>query len=95
MCGRAVDVCLAAINFVLHWLVTSKSMKILFTDLYADKNILYLYEDSGNDMGILNIDLKKLILMIILIKIILILLFLSDFWLSILNLKNAKNFKKR
>ena len=50
MCDRAVDVCLAAINFVLHWLVTSKSMKILFTDLYADKNILYLYEDSGNGM---------------------------------------------
>ena len=60
MCDRAVDVCLAAINFVLHWLVTSKSMKILFTDLYADKNILYLYEDSGNDMGVLNIDLKKI-----------------------------------
>ena len=60
MCDRAVDVCLAAINFALHWLVTSKSMKILFTDLYADKNILYLYEDSGNDMGVLNIDLKKI-----------------------------------
>ena len=39
-------------------------IKKLFTDLYADENILYLNEDSSNaifnynEMGILNIDLN-------------------------------------
>ena len=41
-------------------------IKILFTDLYADKNILYFDEDSKNVvficnvMGILNIDLNNI-----------------------------------
>ena len=41
-------------------------VKKFFTALYADKNILYFDEDSGNvvfnsnDMGILNIDLDNL-----------------------------------
>ena len=40
-------------------------IKILFTDLYADENILYFNETSGNvvficnGMGILNIDLNE------------------------------------
>ena len=40
--------------------------KKLFTALYADKNILYFNEDSGNvvfncnEMGILNIDLNNI-----------------------------------
>ena len=40
-----VDDCLAASEFVPDWFVTSKMIKKLFTDLYADENILYFYED--------------------------------------------------
>ena len=41
-------------------------IKKLYTDLYADENILYFNEDSGNvvfsynEMGILNIDLHNI-----------------------------------
>ena len=76
-------------------------MKILSAVLYADENILYFNEDSSNvvfnsnGMGILNIDPIILTLKILIImKMVLILLFLSDFWLGILNLKNAKHLKK-
>ena len=66
MCDKAVDVCLAALKFVSDWFVTSKMIKILFTALHADENILYINEDSGNvvficnGMGILNIDLNNI-----------------------------------
>ena len=78
-------------------------IKKLFTALCAAGNILYFNEDSGhavfnyNEMGIVNTDLNNInrddnfdeedpnTL---------ILLFLSDFWLAIVNLKNAKNLKK-
>ena len=75
-------------------------IKKLFTRLYAGENILYFNEDSGNvvfncnEMGILILILIILILIIILKKMILILLFLSNFWLGILSLKNTKNLKK-
>ena len=74
-------------------------IKKLFTALYEDENILYFNEDSGdavfnyNEMGMVNIILIILILIIILMKMILILLFLSDFWLGIVNLKNVKHLK--
>ena len=45
-------------------------------------------------MILLILILVILILVIILMKMIQILLFLSDFWLVLLNLKNAKNLKK-
>ena len=66
MCDKAVDDCLAALQFVSDWFVTSKTIKILFTALYADENILYFNEDSGNvvficnKMGILSIDLNNI-----------------------------------
>ena len=67
-------------------------IKKLFTAMYADENIPYFYENSDNvvfncnDVGILNIDINEiLILIIILMKMKLALLFLSDFWLGILN----------
>ena len=62
MYHKAVDDCLASLIF-FNWFVTSKMIKILFTDLYVDKNILYFDKDSKNAvficnvMGILNIDL--------------------------------------
>ena len=101
MCDKAVDDCLAPLKFVPDWFITSKMVKILFTALYADENILYFSEYSGNvvficnEMGILNIDLNNINLddtnyeeddPI--------LLFLSDFWLGMLNLKNARHLKK-
>ena len=45
-------------------------------------------------MGIVNIDLNNTNLDDNFMKKILILLFLSDVWLGILNLKNAKNLQK-
>ena len=75
-------------------------IKKLFTALYTDENLLYFNKDSSdavlnyNEMGIVNIDLNNISLYdnfdeedantIILI----------DFWLGMLNLKNAKNLKK-
>ena len=59
---------------------------------------IYSNEDSGNvvfscnEMGILNIDVKTII---ILMKMIVILLFLPYFCLGILNLKNAKHLTER
>ena len=47
-------------------------------------------------MGILSVNLLVMLILMILImkKMILILLFLSDFWLGMWNLKNAKQLKK-
>ena len=61
MCDKAANNCLSAIK-----LSTSKTIKILFTALYADENILYFSEDSGNvvficnEKGILNKDLANI-----------------------------------
>ena len=90
---------LASMKLIPDWFVASKMIKRLFTALYADENILYYDEDSGNvaficnEMGILNIDINNIIIIVIVtsMKMILILLFLSDFWVGILNLKNAKH----
>ena len=75
-------------------------IKKLYTALYADENKLYFNEDSGNvtlfcnEVGILSVNLNNINLDNNLMKIILILLFLSEFWVGILNLKNAKHLKK-
>ena len=66
MCGKAVDDCLPALNFVPDWFVTSKMIKILLTALYTDKNMLYFNEYSSNaifncnEMGILTIDISNI-----------------------------------
>ena len=58
--------------------------------MYADENILYFNEHfdnvvfNCNEMGILNIDLNNINLDNN---------FDEEFWLGILNLKNAKNIK--
>ena len=65
MCDKAVDDSLAALKLISYWFVTSKMIKKFFTALYADKNILYFNEDSGNvvfsciEMSILNLDLNN------------------------------------
>ena len=97
MCNKPVGDSLASMKLITDWFVASKMIKRLFTALYADENILYYDEDSDNvafiEMGILNIDINNIIIIVIvtLIKMILIILFLSDFWVGILNLKNAKH----
>ena len=66
MCDEAVDDSLAALKFFPDWLVTSKMIKKLVTALYADDNIIYFNEDSGdvifpcNEMGILIVDLTNI-----------------------------------
>ena len=66
MCDEAVDDSLATLKLIPDWFVTGKMIIKLFTALYADENILYFNEDSGNvvfhynEMGILNIDLNDI-----------------------------------
>ena len=66
MCDRAVDDFLPSLNFVPDFFVTIKMIKKLFTAFYANENILYFDEDSGNvvfncnEMGILDIDLNNI-----------------------------------
>ena len=65
MCNKAVDDFVPALKFIPDWYVKSKMIKKLLTALYADDNILYFNEDSGNDvfyckeMSIIRIDLNK------------------------------------
>ena len=66
ICDKVVDDCLAALKFVPAWFLTSKMIKKLFTALYADGNILYFDEDSGNvtfcfnEMGTLSVNLNNI-----------------------------------
>ena len=105
MCDAAVDDLLETLKLNPNWLqISENTMKMIkkrFTTLYADENILSFYEMYGDavinrvETGILNIDLNNICLdnnfcendpdVIILI----------DFSLDMLNLKNAKNFKKK
>ena len=54
-----------ALKFIPDGFVTSKMMKKLLTALYADDNILYFNEDSGdvilfcNEMGIVCVNLNN------------------------------------
>ena len=48
MCDEAVDDFLATLKLIPDWFVASKIVKKVFTALYADENILYFNEDSGN-----------------------------------------------
>ena len=101
MCDEAVHDFLAVLKLISDYFVTGKMIKKLFIALYADENILYFNKDfvdvifDYNKTGTLNIDLNNISLGNNLMKIILVLLFLSDFWLGILNLENAKNKKKK
>ena len=66
MCDEAVDDSLAALKLITDWLVTSKMIKTLYTDLGTDEDTLYFNEDSGNvvfsciEMDFLNIDLNDI-----------------------------------
>ena len=89
MFDETVDDFLPTLNFVFDWFVTSKMIKKLFTALYADENMQIL-------VMFCLIIMKWVYLTIInLTRMILVLFFMSDFWLGILNLKNAKYLEKR
>ena len=46
MGDEAVDDFLTALKVVPHWFIINKMIRMLFTALYADENILYFDEDS-------------------------------------------------
>ena len=81
MCDEALDDFLPTLKFAPDWFVTSKIIKKLFTDLYADEIVLYFDADFGN-------------VVLTLMKMILVLLLLSEFWIGIVNLKNVKHLKR-
>ena len=102
MCDEAVDDCLVAIKFVPDWFVTSEMIKKLFTALYADGNILFLMKILLFShlfvmewVFLIYILIILILAILTMIKMILILLFMSDFWLDILNLKITKNLKEK
>ena len=51
MCDEAVDDSLAALKLIFHWFVTSKMIRKRYTTLYANENILYFNEDSGDGVS--------------------------------------------
>ena len=66
MCDEAVDDPLASLQLIPDWFVLSKTNKILFITFYADENVLYFKEDSGNfvfscnEVGIFDLDLNNI-----------------------------------
>ena len=59
---EAINDSLAALKLFSDWFVKSKMIKKVYTALYADDNILYFNEDSGNvvfswnETGVLNVS---------------------------------------
>ena len=66
MFDKVFDDLLAALKPFPDWFVLSKMIKEFYTALYADENILYFNDDSGNfifscnKMSILNIDINNI-----------------------------------
>ena len=93
---KAVDDFLQGLNFVLDCFVTSKMVKsFLFLCMQMEiysilmKILVMLYSIVMKQVFLIYF----LIMIVILMKMILVLSFMSDFWLGILKLKNAKDFK--
>ena len=65
-CDEAVDDSLTSLKLIPDWFVTSKMIKKLYTDLYADDGLLFFVEDSANvtfccdEMGILSVNLNNI-----------------------------------
>ena len=69
MCDEAVGDSLASLKVIPDWFVTSKMITKSYTALYADDNIIYFDENSGdemvfsfNDINIFSIDLNNIYL---------------------------------
>ena len=86
MFDEAGDDCAAASKFIPDWFVTSKILENFDKALQANDDTFF-----ANQRHILAIDLDN---DNNLMKILLLLLFMSDFWLGIVNLKNPKHSKE-
>ena len=66
MRDEAVDDLLAALKLILDWFVTNKMIKKFYTDLYADDDLLFFDNDSGdvtsccNEIDILSVNLNNI-----------------------------------
>ena len=64
MCDKAVDNFLPTLEFVPDWIASSKMIIMLYNALFADDDILFFDEDSGNvifstdELGILRLNLN-------------------------------------
>ena len=103
MCDEVFDDCLAALKFIPDWLVRNKMVEI-FMMLYL---IIMIYSSFYENFSKVTVFGKNWIFLVyILIKLTLqmtiifkkmiltTLLFMSDFWLGVINVKNAKHLKK-
>ena len=101
MRDKAVDDSLAALKLIPDWFVTTKMIKKLDTALQSDDGLLFFDEDSGDvtfrcdKIGILNVNLSNINLDNNFDEDNLDILFSSDFWFGIVNLKNAKHLKEK
>ena len=65
ICDKAIDHFLPALKFVSNWFVRSKMIKKVHSFFFANNDIFFFDEDSGNvtfssdEMGILCIDLNN------------------------------------
>ena len=102
MCKEAVDDCLGALKFISNWFIINKMIERFHDALRANDDILFFNKDFhkvtffANQVDILAVDLDKINLdddnsfdeddPI--------LLFMSDFWLGIVHLKNSNHLEK-
>ena len=100
MCDEPVNDLLVALKLIPEQFVTGKMNKKVYNAFDADDaysfliNIQVMSRFAVMKWVILVQILIILILIIILIKMILVLLFSSDFWLGLVNLKRAKHLRK-
>ena len=100
-CDEAVEDCLSALKFVPDWFVTNKMLRKLHEGFFTNYDILSFDEDFGNIeilvikwVFFLKILIKLILMMLIFMKMTLKLLFISDYCLVVISLKNAKHIKK-
>ena len=85
---------------VPDWLATSKMIKKLHNALFPGDDIDFFNENSDvtfskDEMGVLSVVLNNINLDDVnLMKMILKLLFMSDLWLDVIDLNDAKHLKK-
>ena len=101
MCDKAVDDFLPTLNFVPDWFVTSRMIKKLLLlsmqiKVYYTlmKILVMLYLIIMKWVFLIQILIILNLTIIILMKMSLVLLFMSEFWRAILNLKKRKALKK-
>ena len=96
LCDEAVDNSLAALKFIPDWFLTSKMLYwLMVIYLFLIKFIIKSHLMLMKDIFLMKILIKlTLMKIIILMMIMLILLFSSDVWLDVVNLKNTKHLEK-